>query len=274
MNLLELIDKTAAFFKQKNLESPRLQIELILAHVLKLPRMGLYLQFERTLTVAELDALRPLVRRRADGEPLQHILGETEFHGLAFACGPAALIPRPETEVLVAWVLELLRDRPAGLLYDIGTGSGVIALTVAKQLPAWRVIGVDLSGDALALARQNQERLGAPNVTWLEHDLLPAADTGHVIVANLPYLTDAEMAALPREVTFDPALALRGGADGLALIRPLIAMTSEHTADIFLETGAAHAPAVADLLRQVGFANIETRGDLAGVPRFTRGTRR
>jgi release factor glutamine methyltransferase len=276
VKILELIDKTAAFFKQKNVESPRLQIELLLSHVLKLPRMALYVQFERELTAAELDALRPLVKRRADREPLQHILGETSFYGETFLCSRAALIPRPETEVLVEWVLETLKPLPAGTLYDIGTGSGVIALTLARHLPGWQITGVDLSAGALALARQNQEKLGVNGVAWREHDLLPAdaADHEHVIVANLPYLTDAEMAALPREVAFDPALALRGGGDGLELIRRLIGLTGGRTTQIFLEAGADHDAAIGALLTNSGFSRVETRKDLNGVPRFILGARR
>ncbi|MDR2463288.1 MAG: peptide chain release factor N(5)-glutamine methyltransferase [Verrucomicrobiales bacterium] len=273
MKILELIEKTALFLKQKGVDSPRLQIELMLAHVLKLPRMALYVQFERELTVSELDALRPLVKRRADREPLQHILGEAHFYGETFFCGKAALVPRPETEVLVEWIVSALKGQAVGTLYDIGTGSGIIALTVAKQLPGWNIVGVDISADALALARKNQSRLTMTNVTWREHDLLPPADGEHVIAANLPYLTDAEMSALPDEVAHDPALALRGGKDGLDLIRPLIAMTGERTTHIFLETGAGHAVTVSGLLANVGFSRVEIRKDLNGVPRFIMGAR-
>jgi release factor glutamine methyltransferase len=274
VKILELIDKTTPFLKQKGVEAPRLQIELLLSHILKLPRMALYVQFERELTAAELDALRPLVKRRADREPLQHILGETNFYGESFFCGTEALIPRPETETLVEWLLAALKEQSAGTLYDIGTGSGIIALTVAKQLPGWNIVGVDVSAGALALARRNQERLAVTNVTWREHDLLPPADGDHVVVANLPYLTDAEMSALPAEVARDPALALRGGADGLDLIRPLVAMTSEHTTRIFLETGAGHADTVSGLLGNVGFSRLEIRKDLNNISRFIMGARR
>ncbi|MDR0534451.1 MAG: peptide chain release factor N(5)-glutamine methyltransferase [Verrucomicrobiales bacterium] len=273
MKILELIDKTTAFLKQKDVESPRLQIELILSHVLKLPRMTLYLQFERELTPAELDTLRPLVKRRADREPLQHILGEAPFHGETFFCGKEALIPRPETEVLVEWVLETFKSQTAGKLYDIGTGTGIIALTLAKNLPGWNVTGVDISGEALVLARKNQEKLAVTNVSWLEHDLLPAANDEHIIVANLPYLTDAEMSALPNEVTFDPVLALHGGKDGLGLIRNLIGMTNDHTTHIFLEAGDKHDAAISDLLQAAGFVRTEVRRDLNNVPRFIMGAR-
>lgn len=275
MKILDLLDKTSDFLKQKGVESPRLQIELILAHVLKLPRMALYLQFERELTAAELDTLRPLVKRRAEREPLQHILGETNFYGLSFACGKEALIPRPETEVLVEWILETFKDQAEGTLYDIGTGTGIIALTVAKHLPAWNVIGVDISAAALEFARKNQEKLGISNITWCEHDLLPAnaANNEHIIVANLPYLTDTEMSALPKEVTFDPALALHGGNDGLDLIRQLIAQANDKTTHLFLEAGANHDAAISGLLTAAGFNQIEIRKDLNNVPRFILGKR-
>jgi release factor glutamine methyltransferase len=273
VKILELLDKTTDFFKQKGLESPRLQIELILSHVLKLPRMGLYLQFERELTTAELDTLRPLVKRRAEREPLQHILGETNFYGQTFYCNKEALIPRPETEVLVEWVLEVLKEQSSVTLYDIGTGTGIIALTLAKHLPDWNIIGIDISATALDLARKNQTRLENTTVSWLTHDLLPATEDQHVIVANLPYLTDAEMISLPKEVTFDPSLALHGGQDGLDLIRKLISMANTKTSHLFLEAGANHDLAISALLKQAGFPQVTVRKDLNGIPRFILGQR-
>ena len=273
MKILELINKTTDFFSQKGVESPRLQIELILSHVLKLNRMALYLQFDRELTASELDQLRPLVKRRADREPLQHITGETGFYGLTLECNPAALIPRPETEVLVEWVVESLKGEGTGLIYDVGTGTGAIALALAKHLPSWRVVGTDISSPALEVAARNRARMEGVQVQWLECDLLPGIKEQHVIVANLPYLTTAEMTGLPPEVRFDPVGALDGGADGLDLIRRLLGLVNEHTAMIFLEAGAGHAEALSGMLSRSGFEKIEVRPDLNGVRRFVQGKR-
>jgi release factor glutamine methyltransferase len=273
VRILELLDKTTAFLKQRGIDSPRLQIELILAHVLKLQRMTIYMQFERELTTEELDTLRPLVKRRADHEPLQHILGETNFYGQPFFCNKEALIPRPETEILVEWILATFKEQPVGTFYDIGTGTGIIALTLAKHLPGWNITGTDISGAALALARKNQDRHTAANITWLEHNLLPDTPAQHAIAANLPYLTDAEMTSLPEEVTYDPPLALHGGKDGLDLIRKLISMTTAKTTHLFLETGAHHTPATRRLLQNAGFTHTEIRKDMNNTPRFIMGAR-
>ncbi len=273
MKILELINKTTEYFTQKGVESPRLQIELILSHVLKLPRMSLYLQFEQELKPEELDTLRPLVKRRADREPLQHILGETPFYGLTLECGPQALVPRPETEVLVAWVVEILKNEPAGLLYDVGTGTGAIVLSLAKHLPGWRLAATDTSPAALELAKRNQARNPGVEISWLQEDLLPIPEESHIIVANLPYLTSEEMANLQPEVRFDPPLALDGGPDGLDQIRQLINRTGPATSHIFLEAGASHAGPISTLLQEAGFATVEVRQDLNQVPRFVHGKR-
>lgn len=268
MKLLDVIQRTTDYFTKQGVASPRLQIECLLAHVLQMPRMQLYLEFERTLGPAELDALRPLVKRRAEGEPLQHITGSTGFYGLTLACTPAALIPRPETEVLVDLVVEALKDRPPGHLVDVGTGTGAIALALALALPAWQVSATDVAPAALALARQNQSaHPGTERVIFSEADLLGPL-TPDAVVANLPYLTDAEMAALPPEVKHDPELALRGGADGLDLVRRLAAALPDSVSFIALELGPEQPPAAAPLLQARGFCSLRTASDLAGRKRF------
>jgi release factor glutamine methyltransferase len=268
LKLLELLDKTAAYFAKQGVASPRLQIESLLAHVLKLPRMQLYLQFERIVNPAELDALRPLVKRRAEGEPLQHILGETGFCGLTLACSPAALVPRPETEVLVDLAAATLAPLPPGHLVDVGTGTGAIALALARALPAWKISATDVSPDALALARRNAAaQEGGERVEFTEADLLGTIQPDAVI-ANLPYLTDAEMDALPPEVRHDPALALRGGPDGLDLVRRLIATLPPSVHTVALELGVGQADTVAGLLDGAGFNTIRKASDLSERERF------
>lgn len=268
MKLLDLIQRTTDYFTKQGVASPRLQIECLLAHVLQMPRMQLYLQFERTLTPAELDALRPLVKRRAEGEPLQHITGTTGFHGLTLACTPDALVPRPETEVLVDLATEALKDRPPGHLADIGTGTGAIALALSLTLPAWRISATDVSPAALDLARRNQSaHPGTERVELAQADLLGPL-TPDAVVANLPYLTDAEMASLPPEVKHDPELALRGGSDGLDLVRRLIASLPDSVSFIALELGPGQPATAAALLKARGFPAPRTASDLADRERF------
>lgn len=228
MTVLEGIQKSADFLAKKGVEPPRLQAELLLAHVLKMPRMKLYLNFDRALTTAETDSLRELIKRRAVREPLQHIIGSTSFCGYEIAVTRQALVPRPETEMLaeLGWqFLSANHGQPVTAL-DFGTGTGCIAIALAAHCPEARIIALDLSPDALALARQNVElnRL-TERVQFVHGDgfaPLPPETQFDLIVSNPPYVASAEIETLEPEVRdFDPRLALDGGADGLSFYRRL-----------------------------------------------------
>ena len=274
--LLEVLRASERYLADRGVEHPRLNAEHLLAHALGLKRMELYLQFDRALTETERVPLRDTVKRRGAREPLQHILGTAEFHGRTFGCDQRALIPRPETEQLVEIALEIAKEHAGARILDIGTGSGVIALTVALELPHTEVHATDLSPVALALATDNAARHKlADRVHLTRADLLPAGDTAFdLIVANLPYIPTAEIATLSAEVRHDPASALDGGADGLELIRRLIEVAPAHLSPggaLLLEIGAGQADAVNTLLTARKFRDISVRPDYENVPRFAVG---
>ena len=247
MTVLEAIQKSADFLAKKGADSPRLQAELLLAHALKLPRMKLYLNFERALTPAETDALRELVKRRGQREPLQHITGSVSFCGLEIAVNREALIPRPETEMLAELGWEFLKELSAGapIAMDLGTGSGCIAIALAAKCPQAKIVATDISETALKLARENAARNHvADRIEFLPGDAFaalaerwgerPREPEGNnlvdrsplrnlafdLIVSNPPYIPSGEIAGLQPEVRdFDPRNALDGGADGLEFYR-------------------------------------------------------
>ena len=257
MTVLEAIQKSADFLAKKGVESPRLQTELLLAHLLKLPRMKLYLNFECTLTPAETDALRELVKRRGQREPLQHITGSTSFCGFEIAVNRRALVPRPETELLaeagwqwLEFTLQRVPEQPKGwtpTALDFGTGTGCIAIALAAKCPSAKIVATDISGEALALARENAARNNvAERIEFVPSDSFAAfqnvgqasclspfekkkLETGgtpvlhfDLIISNPPYIPSAEIATLQPEVRdFDPRGALDGGADGLDFYRKL-----------------------------------------------------
>ena len=223
MTVLEVLQSTTAYFKKRAIESPRLNAEHLIAHSLGKKRIELYLDFERPLSEPELGPLRELVRRRGQGEPLQHLLGTVEFGEQTFLSDKRALIPRPETEQLVEYLCDLALPR-TGRFLDVGTGSGVIVLSLAVRFPEAELHAVDLSADALTLARENAARLGLTGrVQFSESDLLlHVTHVYDLIVANLPYVAESERAKLAPEVRHDPAAALFGGPAGDELIRALI----------------------------------------------------
>ena len=275
--VLDVITATTAFFQKSGVESPRLNIEHLLAHVLKKKRMDLYIEFERPLAESELAPLRDLVRRRAQREPLQHLLGTVEFLGLTLRSDARALIPRPETEQLCEMLAAEAKSADciwkSGTIADVGTGSGCIALALAHALPDAKVEGFDASDDALALAIENAERTGfATRVTFQKSDLLAAAaGPFDLIVANLPYIPTADLAALQPEVQRDPAAALDGGADGLDIIRRLLpqAHAKLRSGGMFaLEVGHDQTAIVAAELSTQGWRDVKILKDHQGRDRF------
>jgi release factor glutamine methyltransferase len=274
MTVLEVLRSTTAYFHKRDIENPRLNAEHLLAHVLGRKRMELYLDFDGWLRESELVPLRELVKRRGLGEPLQHLLGTVEFCGRSFRCDKRALVPRPETEQLVELLISHFKSEVAySRMIDVGTGSGVIALTLAAEFPKAEIVGVDISEDALMLARENAERLGlVDRVRFLQSNLLqngqPDVD---LIVANLPYVSTEDRQNLSREVLHDPEVALFAGARGDELVRQLIAQAPSWLRPggmLAMEVGIGQSETLVAALAEKNYRDISTDKDYSGVIRF------
>jgi release factor glutamine methyltransferase len=275
ITLLDVIQKSSDFLGGKGVEGARLNAEHLVGHALGLKRMQLYLQFERVLTEPELEKIRPLVRRRSQREPLQYIIGETEFAGLKLKVDRRALIPRPETEYLIELIIARLVAPPARIL-DLGTGTGAIALALAARYPESAVTAVDSSADALALATENAAATGlAPRVTLIQSDwfkALPPTERFDLIVSNPPYLTASETAETAPEVReFEPHSALTASDEGLADLRTILAAASFRLhagGALALETGIAQHSTLQALATEGGWATVESIKDLTGRDRY------
>jgi release factor glutamine methyltransferase len=268
--ILEIIQSGTAYLERRKIEEARLNMEHLLAHVLHCRRLDLYLRFGESVPEPELVKLRDLLRRRGEGEPLQHLLGSVEFCGHEFVSDHRALIPRPETETLVEMILKRCPTAPARVL-DMATGSGCIGLSLAKAWPLSEVVLADISEDALDLARLNGSRLGC-DVKFLRSDLFEKiTGTFDVIAANLPYIPTAEIPKLSAEVQRDPILALDGGPDGLRIVERFLKDALAHLntgALIALELGHDQGPPVAARCTELGYLNATTAADLQGIHRF------
>ncbi len=273
--LLKLLRWTTGFFREKGIDNPRLDAELLVAGVLGLDRVGLYLNYDRPLTAPELGRIRPLVKRRGQREPLQYLLGHTEFWSLVFKVSPAVLIPRADTEILVEEALNRAGER--GELLDIGTGSGVIALSFASEKPQWLVTGVDLSPQALAVAGENASDLGlAEQADWLQADLAQLPEKRYdLVVSNPPYISTAEYSGLMPEVReYEPQIALLAGEDGLDCYRRIAAQAHRVLnpgAWLLMEIGYSQQAEVEALLSETGLVDIYCRTDYGGNPRVVGG---
>lgn len=274
MTVLEVLSSTTRYFEKRSIDSPRLNAEHLLAHVLGRKRIDLYLEFERPLPESDLAPLRELVRRRGTGEPLQHLLGTVEFCGRTFRCDKRALVPRSETEQLVELLISRFKSEIAcSRIVDVGTGSGVIALTLAAELAKAQIVGVDISENALMLAGENAERLGlADRVRLLRSNLLENVQPGFdLIVANLPYVSTEDRQELSREVLHDPEVALFAGVRGDELMRQLIAQGPSWLrpgAMLAMEIGTGQSETLVTALEEKNYRDIWTEKDYSGVIRF------
>lgn len=275
LTTLDVVKRTTEFFAKHGIESARLNAELIIAHALGVGRMQIYLQFEQPLGDAQLEKIRPLVRRRSQREPLAYVLGTAAFGDLTLKVDKRVLIPRPETEQLVELIKEANSLPPAALL-DLGTGSGALALALAKIYPEARVVAVDTSEDALALARENAAVAGLDaRVEFRASDwftAIGAEELFSVIVANPPYLSDEDIATAAPEVRdHEPRAALVSPDAGCADLFKIIAASPRHLAaggGLFLETGIDQHPALLAALADAGLAQPSSHQDWSGRNRF------
>jgi release factor glutamine methyltransferase len=274
--VLRLVEWGAAYLAERGFEEARLHVELLLGRVLNLPRLNLYLQFDRLLTAEELAAFKELFRRRLSHEPLQYVLGTAEFMGLALEVGPGVLVPRPETEGLVESVIRCARgmDLARGKILEVGTGSGNIAAALGHFLPGWRIVSVDASESALAIAERNVRKHAHDNVTIRRCDILRepvGTEPVDMIVSNPPYVSVEEFDTLQPEVRlFEPREATTDGADGLTFYHALAAIGPSMLLPggwCWCEIGYGQESPVSEIFRKAGFEQIQTEKDFAGIPR-------
>ena len=278
-----LLNWTTEWLGTRGSDSPRLDAEVLLAHVRGCPRIALYTTFDTPVADADRARFRELVKRRGAGEPVAYLVGSREFFSLPFTVTKDTLVPRPETEGLVVRAIDLGKPLAAPRIIDVGTGSGAIAVAIAKQLPKASVVATDLSAAALVVARSNAERHGvAERIECLECDLLSdprAAGPWDVIVSNPPYVRDDEFDSLPRDVRLhEPKSALVSGPTGVEIVARLAAEAATRLAPggwLLIEIGPAVAAAAeAVIAAQSSLVPEPTLKDLAGLPRIVQARRR
>jgi len=272
---LSVLSWTASRFAERGLPSARLDAEVLLAHVLKTNRVALYTGFDKPLEEPELARYRELIKRRLAGEPVAYLIGEQEFWSLPLAVDARVLIPRRDTETLV----EVGKRAGGRRIADVATGSGAVALALATELPEATVVATDVSEEALAVARANVARHGLDGRVELRAgDLVQplAAESFDLIVSNPPYVRTGDLAGLSAEVRREPRRALDGGADGLDILRRLVASARDRLAEggtLAVEHGFDQGPAVRALFTAAGYLDVKTTPDLAALERVTEGRR-
>ncbi|MFA5865929.1 MAG: peptide chain release factor N(5)-glutamine methyltransferase [Phycisphaerae bacterium] len=281
--ICRLLNWTADYFKSKGLDDPVLSAQLLLAKVLGCSKVDLYLRYEQVVTQPQRDDFRELVKRASEGEPIAYLIGHKEFFSLDFLVSSSVLIPRPETELLVQWVIRKVREQPqqSPEILDIGTGSGCIAIALAKFLPKpMNITAVDKSQDALELAKSNAERHKMRDaITFMAGDLFSRLDGPKkrfsFIVSNPPYVTEEDYSRLPKSIKmYEPADALLAGTDGLAVVKRIIAEAGEYLKSdgyLVMEIGYNQSETVLKLFQAQGYKEIEFERDAADIPRIVIG---
>jgi release factor glutamine methyltransferase len=287
MDIRHELDDAVRILKNNKIESPAAEAGILLCHAIGKDKVFLFSHDDYVLKDNERNLFRRLVERRAEGEPAQYLTGQQEFMSLPFKVGPGVLIPRPETEILVEAAMDIARSltvkKQRTAILDIGTGSGCIALSLAHYLPDARVIGTDISQDALNIARYNCQAMGLESkASFVRSNLFKELKTSlsdivsfDIIVSNPPYIPSGHISALQKEVRcYEPASALDGGVDGLLYYRDIIVGAPEFLAEkgaLCFEVGIAQASDVSGLMAEAGFQNISVKRDLSGIERVVTG---
>ncbi len=276
---LSVLDWTTQRFTEAGIAGARLEAQLLLSHVLQCSRTQLYMNFDKPLAEPELAGYRGLIKRRLGGEPVAYLIGEHEFWGLPLFVDAHVLVPRPDTETVIELALKVVgKDAPLRVL-DLCTGSGAIALALAKELPSATVIATDVSAEAVAIARKNAERNKlSERVDVRQGDLFApvAGEVFDVIASNPPYIATSVIATLSAEVKREPVLALDGGADGMAFYDRICREAVAHLMPgglLIVEHGYDQADAVRERFERAGFGDVALVHDLAKNPRVTWGRR-
>jgi len=278
-NIKELLHKTTEFFAKHNIENPRLDAEVLLADLLGVERIDLYVKFDYPLTAEELTTFRQRVKKRVQHYPVAYIIGVKEFMSLEFKIEPGVLIPRPETELLVEEVINYCEDNDLAEpnIVDVGTGSGVIAISLGYYLKKARVLGIDISENAVQIARHNlqkhelEERVSIVRGNLLDGLIAKKVTNVDIIVSNPPYISNAEMEILAQEVKQEPVLALQAGEKGLDYYEELLGQATKvikSAGKIFLEIGSKQAGAVQNICKKYGWSDIIVKKDYAGHDRL------
>ncbi len=277
--VLKVLKWTTEHFQEKGMENPRLEAEVLLAHLLGVDRVGLYLNYDKPLKEEERKAYREMIQRRTAREPVAYILGYKEFWSLRFKVGPECLIPRPETEHLVEETLRLAAQEHLSLplrILEIGTGCGAMAVALAKELKEAHIVATDISPHALSLAKENAQAHGVgERIKFVQGDLFPPGEAPFcLIISNPPYIITEDLFQLAPEVKdYEPLDALDGGGNGLRFFREIAQGSSGYLIKggwLLLEMGEGQAPKVTNILEEVGFTHIELVPDYAGVKRVIR----
>ena len=267
--LIDILNWGEKYFKEKSFDNPRIEIEALLQHIIGCKKIDLYLQFEKTVKPKDLITLRGLIKRRVNREPMQYIIGSSEFYGRKFFVNQDVLIPRPETEKLIDVSIDILSKKENPIILDVGTGSGCIGVTIALEIPFSSVIAIDISNSALSTAKKNADMYGLKNIQFINLDIF-SQDINHtadMLISNPPYISQEEIPGLMSDVKdFEPMVALTDNSDGLEFYRKfsnIIPQVVKKNGVTILEVGRGdHPERVKEIFSKAGYDNIESVRDL------------
>ncbi|MDP4116345.1 MAG: peptide chain release factor N(5)-glutamine methyltransferase [Bacteroidota bacterium] len=280
LTVLDAIKLSSDYMEKKGVESPRLNSELFLSNILNCKRLELYLNFERPLTTAETDTLRSYISRRGKFEPLQYILGSVEFYGLEFAVNPSVLIPRQETEILIDTVIVKLGKEFAGSILDIGTGSGIIPVTLAVKLPNATFTALDISEDAIKTAKLNAEQNAVSDkICFINDDIfnkkLDFNNKFEAIISNPPYISVEDAQTLQKELLeYEPRTAYCDNSDGYTFYKEIISRAKDYLlpkGKLVFEAGEGQFIKIEEMMKANGFCNVEAIKDYLNIERVIYG---